>query len=346
MIIIAVEVVIILAALAAAGVFWLLDKKGGSTSKGDLINTELDKNDVSISDEIKENKENYGHLDGYRNIALFGVDSRSGVLGKGTLSDSIIVASINETTKEVKLVSVYRDTYWNLGDDKYNKANNAYSNGGPQLAISMLNMNLDLNITDYATVDFKALVAAIDELGGVTIDVKSDEIEHLNNYTVETSKVAGKKTNKLTSTGEQLLDGVQAVSYCRIRYTAGDDFRRTERQRHVIEKIIEKAKNANPKTLVSIIEKVFPMCATSMDLATILDLGKDVASYKIVDTTGFPFEKKTATLGGKGSCVVPINLEKNVEELHTYLFGADELYTPSETVQSISKKVINDTGIQ
>lgn len=114
---------------------------------------------------MNENVENNEVMQGYRNIALFGVDSQEGSLGKGTRSDTIIIASINQDTGDVKLVSVFRDTYLNLGNDNYNKCNAAYAKGGPEQAIMMLNKNLDMNITDYVTVGFDGLIEVIDALG-------------------------------------------------------------------------------------------------------------------------------------------------------------------------------------
>lgn len=337
-IIIAIEAVVILIAIIAAVVIWAMDKKGGNEGAGsNLISTDVNKENLSVNEDL--NNENFW------NIALFGVDSRTGVLGKGTLSDCIIVCSINKTTKEVKLVSVYRDTYLNIGNDTYNKANSAYSSGGPEQAIKMLNTNLDLDITNYATVDFSALVSVVDAIGGITIDLTEEEIYHLNNYQVETSKVTNGKIENISGAGEHLLNGIQAVSYCRIRYTAGDDFKRTERQRLVISLIIEKAKTMSPASLTKIIEEAFPKCATNIELTELLSLAKDVSSYKIVDTTGFPFDKKNDILGSRGDCVIPIGLEQNVVQLHEYLFGTEEEYTPSASLTAISDKIVRDTGV-
>ena len=181
-------------------------------------------------------------------------------------------------------------------------------------------------------------------LGGIEIDVDEYEIEHLNNYTVETSKVTGKKTNKLKSTGLQTLDGVQATSYCRIRYTAGDDFKRTERQREVLETIAKKAKTMSVSQLDEIIKAVFPMCATNMTVDQLLAIAADGLSYNIKGTTGFPFDVTTDSVGSAGSCVIPVDMEKNVKQLHNYLFESEN-YAPSETVVKISNKIKNDTGI-
>lgn len=337
-ILIAVEAMVIVVALLAAIIIAVMDKKGGNEGAGsNLISADVKKENLNVQEENK--------VDGFWNIALFGVDSRTGVLGKGTLSDCIIVCSINKETKEVKLVSVYRDTYLNIGNDTYNKANNAYSCGGPEQAIKMLNTNLDLDITSFATVDFSALVSVIDAIGGVTIDLTSEEITHLNNYQVETSKVTNGKVENISGAGEHLLNGIQAVSYCRIRYTAGDDFKRTERQRLVINLIIQKAKEMSPATLSKIIEEAFPKCATNIELSELLDLAKDINSYKIVDTCGFPFDKKNDILGSKGDCVIPVGLAQNVEQLHEYLFGDKDDYTVSNTLQIINDKIVNDTGV-
>lgn len=338
-IIIAIEAIVILVAAIAAIGIWAMDNMGGNKGAGsNLISADVNKENLSVNEELSN--------DNYWNIALFGVDSRTGVLGKGTLSDCIIVCSINKTTKEVKLVSVYRDTYLNIGNDTYNKANNAYSKGGPEQAIKMLNSNLDLDITNYATVDFSALVSVVDAIGGVTIDLTEEEIFHLNNYQVETSKVTNGKIENISGAGEHLLNGIQTVSYCRIRYTAGNDYKRSERQRQVIGLIIDKAKAMSPTALTKIVEEAFPKCATNIELNELLSLAKDVSSYKIVDTTGFPFDKKTDKLGSKGDCVIPMGLEQNVVQLHEYLFGTEENYVPSTTLKAISDKILSDTGVQ
>ena len=296
----------------------------------------------SVNDLTEETLET---MEEYTNIALFGLDTRqAGSLGKGNRSDTIMVASINNQTKDVKIVSIYRDSYLNLANDKYRKCNEAYSIGGPEQAVAMLNMNLDLKIDHYMSVDFLAVSEVVDLLGGIEIDVDEYEIEHLNNYTVETSKVTGKKTNKLKTTGLQTLDGVQATSYCRIRYTKGDDFKRTERQREVLETIAKKAKTMSVSQLDEIIKAVFPMCATNMTVDQLLAIAADGLSYNIQGTSGFPFDVTTDSVGSAGSCVIPVDLEKNVAQLHNYLFGSEN-YAPSETVGKISDKIKNDTGV-
>ena len=276
--------------------------------------------------------------DGYTNVALFGVDSRDGNLGEGNRTDCIIVASLNNETKEIKMVSVYRDTLLDLSEGTYQKCNAAYSYGGPVLAINMLNMNLDLDIQDYVTVDFGAIADAIDLLGGVDIEVTEEELPYINQYIPETANSAGKSANYLSSAGLQTLDGTQATTYARIRSTAGGDFTRTERQRLVIEKMFEKAKSADLGTLNAIIDKVFPQVSTSFTLQEILTYATAYSEYKLVGNMGFPQDNYTDLLSGLGSVVVPDDLVSNVTKLHEFLFGTTG-YTPSSTVQTVNSNI-------
>lgn len=344
----AVEAVVVVVLIAALYLVTKLDYVHKTeVDEDEVTNTTQESEDLLVDeDAIAINDAASAHMAGYRNIALFGVDSRNENLGKGCRTDTILIASINETTKDVKLVSIYRDTYLNQGNDSYKKANSAYASGGPQQAIKMLNMNLDMNITDYVTVGWAGVADTIDALGGVEIEVDDEEISHLNNYQVETSDSLGRSYKKVTSTGLQTLDGIQAVSYCRIRYTAGDDYKRTERQREVIKAIADKAKKASPKTLDKIANDVFPQTATSLKLTEILNLVSDVASYNIADTSGFPSEqyRTTGVIGGNGDCVIPTPLSDGVLELHTFLFGDTGEYQPSSTVEEISEKIHSDTG--
>ena len=301
--------------------------------------------EIVINPEVEQKEETV--LKGYRNVALFGVDSTSGALTKNTRSDTIMIASVNLDTGDCKLVSVYRDTYLNLSNDSYNKCNAAYAKGGPMQAINMLNMNLDMNITDFVTVGFAGLSDTIDALGGVMIDVDDAELLHINNYQKTMAKDLKRDYTPVNSTGYQLLDGLQATAYCRIRYTAGDDFKRAERQREVLMAVVDKAKSASPASLRCAVNAIFDNdeIYTSLDISEILELLGDIANYEIVGQGGFPEEsmRTTGTIGQKGSCVVPVSLADNVQWLHEFLFD-DAGYTPSDAVQQYSEKVKADTS--
>lgn len=294
-----------------------------------LETTELDTDKLNIAETDEETET------GYLNVALFGLDSRENDLGKGNRSDTMMIASLNKATKEVKLVSVYRDTLLELDDGSYNKANAAYSFGGPEGAISLINRNLDMNIEKYVTVNFNALVDVIDALGGIDIEMAAPEVVHMNNYCVETSKVTGKSYEKIEPEvdGTYHLNGVQAVSFSRIRYTDGGDFRRAIRQRMVLSLIAEKAQTMNLSTVNKIIDSVFPQISTNFTLAEMIGYAKDFKEYKMGDTMGFPEKNTTDMLNVVGSVVIPQTLTSNVTDVHRFLFGDDGYQVSSKITQ-------------
>lgn len=304
----------------------------------------IDEEDLDIHEEVAQNET----MKGYRNIALFGVDSTTGSLGKDkeskTRSDAIIIASINEETKEVRLVSVYRDTYLNLGNDTYTKCNSAYSQGGPEQAMQMLNTNLDMDIKDFVTIGFKGLKEVVDALGGVEIEVTKGEISHLNNYQYSMAEDMKIEYTPVKEPGVQTLNGLQTVAYCRIRQI-GNDFQRTERQRTVLTQISEKAKTMSASQLTTIAESAFEEVYTSLELKEILDLVQVVGEYEIVESAGFPQMDMltTGTIGTKGSCVVPLDLAESVVWLHEFLFN-EEGYVVTERVQTNSDEIDAQTS--
>lgn len=316
---------------------------------GKMNFTDLDFSKIGVNTGVSDNNV----MKGYTTIGLIGLDGRDGTLKSGVRSDTMIIASINNDTKKVKLVSVYRDTYLRIGEDsegngQYNKANAAYAKGGPEQFLSMLNTNLDLNVTDFVSVDFQAVAEAVELLGGIDVELKEEEVVHLNNYCVETSKVTGMDYTPLEEkAGVHHLNGVQTVSYARIRYTSGNDFRRAARQREVIYKIVEKAKNSDIATLSKILDKVFPKVYTSFTKAEILQMGMSMMSYDIEDQTGFPFdhlygERVKDAMGGL-DVVLPVTLESNVIKLHEFLYPEDS-YTPSDEVKAYSQRIVDKSG--
>ncbi len=286
---------------------------------------------------------------GYWNIALFGVDAiNQEQLYKGSRSDTIMIASINRDTGEIKLVSVYRDTYLNRGNDTYGKCNAAYNANGAAQAISMLNLNLDMDITDFVTVGYHAIVECVDGLGGIYVDVDSVELAHINNYQVSIirdTNISKDKYVEVTQPGYQRLTGLQTAAYCRIRYSKGGDFDRAQRQREVIKAIEVQAKQADIATLTKVAESVLKYVYTDIDAADVLELVKNVNNYSIVEEGGFPKEslRTTETLGkAQGNCVIPLDLEQNVVWLHEFLYGTEE-YQVSDAVKECSIKIQQDT---
>ncbi len=304
------------------------------------------KEEIDVSNAVTETMEST-----YTTIALFGLDTReknANLTSSGVAhSDAVILVSINNETKEVRMASVYRDCFLEIASKTptTQKFTHAYLLGGPTCSVETLNRNLDLNIKDYASVDFMALTKAIDALGGVTINVKSKEINNLNKNIEEQVRVTGNYSDGVWSAGEQTLNGTQATAYARIRKVGNGDFERTQRQRKVIEAMIDKAKKSDLSTLSNVIKEVFPDVATNMTQAQILDLAKDLLQYELGDNMGFPSSNKTPTLGSKGSVVVPADLLSNVKFLHEFLYPEDKDYVPSSEVERISKAITNETGV-
>lgn len=337
------EIIVLLLFIGGLYVYGQISAK---LDKIDIQETDLQEQDIVTNDQAPQ-------MTGYTTYALFGLDHRSRNEKLNTEnSDTIIVASINNDTKAVKLVSVYRDTLLNVKDDTYSKANAAYALGGPAQAVNMLNTNLDLNITDYVSIDFDALVTVVDCLGGLDIPLSYAEIVHMNNYCVETAEETGKSYTPVelpepkpedqeAIVGTYHLNGVQATSYCRIRYTASLDMGRTERQRRVIQMIVDKAKKADLSTIFDIMDQVFPMVKTSVSKTEILKLIPAMIGYCIDETTGFPQDYKFATV--KGSVIVPTTLDSNVLKLHQFLYGNTN-YTPTQDVLNKSAQIAAIVG--
>lgn len=315
-----------------------------------VVNNKLDRiQTVEINSEELQESINEGINEaqkGFTTIALFGIDARDSYsMAEGNRSDSIMIASINNDTKEVKIVSVYRDTLLFVpGNDVTTKVTHAYAYGGPELALKTLNTNLDLEITKYATVNFKSLAMAIDDLGGIELDIDDAEIPMLNACISEQINVTGIYSDGIFSAGHYQVNGTQATAYARIRSTDQGDITRTERQRTVISKMVAKAKKSDLSTLNSIVDDVVDNMASNISKDEMYDMIKGFMKYDLGDTSGFPYAMTLADSPEKGSIIVPGNLETNVSALHEFLFGTEN-YQPSQRVKELSNMIQGETGI-
>ena len=338
-VLIAEILVLVVLVIAAIGCY-AYQKTFGSLQKVEFNEDEVI--NLDLSDQQLE------VMKGYWNVACFGVDSRlvngKANVGKGTNADVNLIASINMETGEIKLVSAFRDTYLNINDkDSYNKLNYAYAQGGPEQAVKALNKNLGLNITQYATFNWKAVADAINILGGVDITLSESEFSWINAYITETVNETGIGSHQLTHAGDVHLDGVQAVAYGRLRL--GDtDYARTERQRIILKQAFEKAKSADWNTLNCIIETIMPQLATNISLTDLIPLARNITKYYMGDTAGFPSARGEMSVGKIGDCVIPQTLEFNVKELHKFLFGEEDYEVPSN-VKAYSDHIASVTGL-
>ena len=320
----------------------------------------LDTSQIQINSEVKANTD-LSQLSGTQVIALFGVDARGvkgSELAESMNSDTIILCCIDHDKQEIRMVSIMRDTWMNMAkytDEYYefDKANSAYNRGGPESMLSMLNTNLDFALTDYVTVNFKALADAIDVLGGLDIEMTNAECVHANNYNREVSEAQGVEYEAIPY-DEDLGDdysevrhvsGALATSYARIRYGGGDDAKRTSRQRIVINLMVQKLKQ-NPTKIPEILDKVMGNVSTSLTKNEILELGMHAVTYTMGTSYAYPFqlcygENVVNALGE--DVVIPVTLEFNVRELHEYLYPGLS-YEPSAAVTEYSDYIARKSG--
>lgn len=225
---------------------------------------------------------------GIEEFALFGVDSRSDQLDKGTRSDSIMVVRVDHDAKKIRMVSIFRDCMMNIDGHGYQKVTHAHAFGGPELAVDTLNKNLDLDIKNYVTVNFNTVGEIIDEVGGIVQDIDASEAKVINGYIDEVNKVRGTSSSHIDSAGTYTLDGTQAVAYSRIRYTAGGDYKRAERQRTVLFKVFESAKQMNTAAKIKMVSDLIGHVNTNYNTDEILSVFKNLADYTVEDSTAYP----------------------------------------------------------
>ena len=312
---ITVLILIIILAILVGSIFLFITNKLNKVQSIDL-----NEDDLSVSSQAEES------LSEYRNIAIFGIDSREDTYSKGNRSDCIIIASINNKTKEVKLLSVYRDTYVNIEGHGLDKITHAYSYGEAPLAIKTLNANLDLNIKEFITVNFDAVKDIIDSVGGIQMQITSEEVSHISG---------------ISKAGTYNLTGEQALAYARIRYAEGGDYKRTERMRDVLTAVANKVKTMNVSQLNNLVDELLPRVYTNITAGDIFSLFPSVANFNITESKGWPYETKGITLDRWYG--VPVTLESNVKQLHQELFGEAD-YEPSENVKTVSNQIIQKTG--
>ena len=299
----------------------------------------LNKDEVTINEGVSEN------ISTYRNIALLGLDTREDSYS-GCRSDGIMIVSINQNTHDVKIASVYRDTYLDIrrndGDNFYlDKITHAYAYGNAALTLSSLNRNLDLNITEFVATNFSAVVEIVDCVGGIDMEITSEEIKYINSYIKAIERNTGKHSSEITSPGKHHLDGVQALAYSRIRYTDGGDYKRTERMRNVLVATFEKAKTLNPIEINKVIDTTLPHIYTNISKKEVTETIPQLLTYHVSESFGWPYNVEGKMIGGI-FYGVPVNLEEDVKKLYYNLFGIEN-FEPSQTVKDISNEIINKT---
>ncbi len=335
--IIVLEAILLTAALAF---IWVISKYD-TIQKPTWGKNNVDRNTAMADEVVEQMKE------GYTDIMVFGVDATS-TLDGGSGADVNILVHINNKTGEIQLVSLYRDLYLNVGGSEFRKLTDIYRRDGAEGALGAINMNLDLHIDQFLTVNWESIAKTIDLLGGVEINVPEVALWQLNGYITETVKTTGIGSTQLKKPGVQRLDGIQTVAFCRIRkinmpgYSAGD-YGRTERQREVIALLLQQAKKCSLSQLNAIADGMLPEMLTNVELATILGMASNVMKYDIVDTKGFPFNQVSSDVAS--SIVNSRDIVTDIEALHHYLYGTDTGYEVSDYAKEIAKKLYAIPGV-
>jgi polyisoprenyl-teichoic acid--peptidoglycan teichoic acid transferase len=277
------------------GGYWYANNMLNKVEKVE-INTNSE--ELGIKPEVEERSKEI------RNIALFGIDAPEGDVGR---SDSIMILTLDSVHNKLKLTSIMRDSYVNIPGRGLDKINHAYAFGGPELAVRTLNENFDLNIKEFMAVDFTSLPTIIDKLGGVTINIIPEEISHIPG---------------ITSAGNQVLNGKQALAYSRIRYASGGDYKRTERQRTVVDAIFNKVKDTTLTEYPALVSEFLPFVKTNMSPNEILTLGKDFSG---LISSGLAQERFPRDNQGEGQMidgVYYLTFDRDLvrSSVHNYIF--------------------------
>ena len=311
---------------------------------------EIDLNKIAIS--------KTGVPSNYRNIVIFGIDSNQDDLSNDFRTDSIIVLSLNENNNTVKMFSIYRDTYFKMDldvvDNKkvsekqviFDKVNHAYYDG-VENSLKVINTNMDLNISEYVIGNYSTVIDAVEFLDGIELDITKDELKYINGYVEHINKTTKNKSPKVTTAGTQKVNGVQACAYCRIRYTEGGDYKRTERMRTVLNKIAEKVRALPLSQINEFLNVVLPDIETNIKVDDIINMIPKALTISVEDSFGWPYETEGIwfdNYGTKDFFGPAKTLESNVKKLHVELFGQTEYEVP-ENIVTISNEIIERTGV-
>ena len=241
-------------------------------------------------------------------------------------SDATMILGIDTKNNKLKLFSLMRDLYLDLPDGSGNKQNLNYTMAyyGPELLLKTINYNFNLKVDKFIHVSLRKLPTIIDKLGGIQLNITSDELNYINSYIKNIDKENGTSTASLTSPGLQTLNGTQAAAYCRIRYTEGRDFKRTERQRAVLNALFEKFKNTSITDLTSIMKDILPLVSTNLTNSEIISIATKVLSM------GAPtIEQSRVPLDGKSEMIstdmlhLTTDIDETTKDIHNFLYSLD-----------------------
>lgn len=255
-------------------------------------------------------------------IALFGTDYTGVERGS---TDTMMVLAIDKKTNKIKLCSLMRDIYVDLPEGGQRNLNYVVHDGGLQKTIKTINYNFNLKIDKFVEVNLYNLPKVIDSLGGVDLNITQEELNYINSYIKSIDKENGTNTTPLSGSGNQTLNGTQAAAYCRIRATSGRDYKRTERQRDVLEALFNKVKTVNAMEVPGIVSQLLPLVTTNLTDGEILSIASTVLSMNLneIEQARFPLDEHHTTTWTDMYHMI-IDKEATTNEIHKFLFSKEE----------------------
>lgn len=263
--------------------------------------------------------------DGVKNILLVGVDARKGESNNSTRSDTMMLLTVDNNNRQIKLTSFLRDTYIEIPGYRWAKLNAAQSHGGTQLLVDTLEYNYGIDIDSYMLVNFDMFTTIIDSLGGIDVEVTEKEAKYINSQDHMTNREKEAFSEEIEA-GTNHFTGTQALWYSRIRYL-DNDFMRTQRQRKVLSSVLSKLKTSNPLALIDMLNKIVPMLETDLTSDEMTSLGLSSVKYVFYDVCQQSIPADGTWESGRrngGQSVLLINLEKNRDILHNFVFNKVE----------------------
>lgn len=286
-------------------------------SNENIIQSNNDKQEKKI-DSSKKNK-------GVSNILLIGSDSKN--FDNVGRSDAMMILTIDDKNKSIKLTSLVRDTLVNIPGHGYEKLTHAYAYGGAKLLLDTIEQNFKISIKDYAAVNFNSFIDLVDVLGGVEVNVKEKEIDHLNDVIVNSFNTSNKEAEEpqfIRSDGKQLLNGYQALAYARIR-KVDSIYERDTRQREVLKSIADKLVELPITNYPKVIKKILPYVDVNISMSKLINLAitsKEIYNYELKQME-FPLEdyRESGRLAKDNSFVVKWNKTENLKKLDDFIYN-------------------------
>ena len=295
----------------------------GGISYTYYLSSKVERVNVDRTDVVDTGKEVPKEADDVIIIALFGSDYSE--FYDVSAADSTMILSINTKNNTIKLCSLMRDIYLDLPDGGKMNLNYTILDSGPSYILKTINYNFNLNVDKFVQVDLKRLPKIIDALGGVEIEITPDELQYINGYIDHIDKNNGTTTEHIYTSGKQLLNGTQASAYCRIRYTEGRDFKRTERQRDVLNALFVKFKDINFTEVPGMINEILPLVTTNLTNSEIISISSKALGMGLnnIEQGRFPSDGNIISAGFTDMYHMNIDIDATTEELHKFLFSLE-----------------------